>query len=333
MVTDEDKQKLVVELLNAQESDGGWSLPKLGRGGSGGGEWKSHGVYPTRAVSDGYATGLVVLALKARGRGGQPEAPEGHSLARHQPDPGSLASELPQQAARSAGEHRQVHARRGDVVRYHCPRGAHDDLGNDHEALAATRRLSASSAFSIQAGEPVPVVYCTDLYHPHIDADDHIDLATVFALPELDLKAILLDDGGLQEKRPGRVPVEQMLRLTGRRHPVRDRPDRSEVSRGYRPRPARQPSGGRRALAEGTSGVGSSRDDHHGGQRARRRGGPQPRAGAVAGDGSPGCTSTSATRRSAAMSTTSRSTATPTAGCSIQASQSGGSLAFPRPDA
>ncbi len=79
--------------------------------------------------------------------------------------------------------------------------------------------LSIALACSLQAGEPVPVIYCTDLYHPHIDADDHIDLATVFALPELDLKAILLDDGGLQEKRPGRVPVEQMLRLTGRRVP------------------------------------------------------------------------------------------------------------------
>ncbi len=79
--------------------------------------------------------------------------------------------------------------------------------------------MTAALAFSLQAGEPVPVVYCTDLYHPHIDADDHIDLATVFALPELDLKAILLDDGGLQAKRPGRVPVEQMLRLTGRRVP------------------------------------------------------------------------------------------------------------------
>jgi len=79
--------------------------------------------------------------------------------------------------------------------------------------------LTVPLGLSVQAGEPVPVVYCTDLYHPHIDADDHIDLATVFALPELDLKAILLDDGGLQAKRPGRVPVEQMLRLTGRRVP------------------------------------------------------------------------------------------------------------------
>ena len=81
--------------------------------------------------------------------------------------------------------------------------------------------LTLGLAVPLRAAEParIPLVYCTDLYHPHIDADDHIDLATVFALPEFDLKAILLDDGGLQEKRPGRVPVEQMLRLTGRRVP------------------------------------------------------------------------------------------------------------------
>jgi Inosine-uridine preferring nucleoside hydrolase len=83
--------------------------------------------------------------------------------------------------------------------------------------LSLLLALTVFSGLPLGAAEPVPIVYCTDLYHPHIDADDHIDLATVFALPELDLKAILLDDGALQEKRPGRVPVEQMLRLSGRR--------------------------------------------------------------------------------------------------------------------
>ena len=29
----------------------------------------------------------------------------------------------------------------------------------------------------------VPVIYCTDLFHPHDDPDDHFDLATLFALP------------------------------------------------------------------------------------------------------------------------------------------------------
>jgi squalene-hopene/tetraprenyl-beta-curcumene cyclase len=37
VLTEQAKQKLIEELLNAQEADGGWSLPKLGRNGSGSG--------------------------------------------------------------------------------------------------------------------------------------------------------------------------------------------------------------------------------------------------------------------------------------------------------
>jgi hypothetical protein len=74
--------------------------------------------------------------------------------------------------------------------------------------------LLATAAF---AG--VPLVHCTDLFHPHDDPDDHLDLATVFALPEYDLRAILLDQGDKQLKKPGRIPVEQMIALTGRRVP------------------------------------------------------------------------------------------------------------------
>lgn len=66
----------------------------------------------------------------------------------------------------------------------------------------------------------VPLIYSTDLLHPHDDPDDHFDLATLFCLPELDVKAILLDLGTQQAKRSGRTPVEQMLHLTGRKIPV-----------------------------------------------------------------------------------------------------------------
>jgi squalene-hopene/tetraprenyl-beta-curcumene cyclase len=67
VLTAESKRKLIEELLNIQEADGGWSLPKLGRNGSGSGAWASRSAYPTGVVSDGYATGLVVLALKRAG--------------------------------------------------------------------------------------------------------------------------------------------------------------------------------------------------------------------------------------------------------------------------
>lgn len=69
------------------------------------------------------------------------------------------------------------------------------------------------------AAAKVPLIYSTDLYHPHIDLDDHFDLANVLALPELDLKAIILDING-QTARSGRPAIEQMQALTGRTIPV-----------------------------------------------------------------------------------------------------------------
>jgi squalene-hopene/tetraprenyl-beta-curcumene cyclase len=69
ILTDEHKKQLIKELLSVQEADGGWSLPKLGQVSEGKGAWKSHSAFPEGAVSDGYATGLVVLALKRSGLG------------------------------------------------------------------------------------------------------------------------------------------------------------------------------------------------------------------------------------------------------------------------
>lgn len=63
---------------------------------------------------------------------------------------------------------------------------------------------------------PVPILYSTDLLHPHDDPDDHYDLATLFALEEFELLGIVLDLGERQVQRPGRLAVEQMMRITGR---------------------------------------------------------------------------------------------------------------------
>ncbi len=64
------------------------------------------------------------------------------------------------------------------------------------------------------------VLYSTDLFHPHDDPDDHFDLAVLYAIPGIDLKGIILDQGATQRHRPGRIPVSQLNRLTGRRVPV-----------------------------------------------------------------------------------------------------------------
>ena len=74
----------------------------------------------------------------------------------------------------------------------------------------------------------VPLIHTTDLYHPPDDPDDHIDLATVFALDEFDLRAVVFDTShprldshapGAPVMEPGFVPVAQLCFLTGRSVP------------------------------------------------------------------------------------------------------------------
>jgi squalene-hopene/tetraprenyl-beta-curcumene cyclase len=67
VLTEGERKRLVEEVLGVQEADGGWGLPKLGKRAPGGNAWKAHAAHPEGEVSDGYATGLVVLALKRAG--------------------------------------------------------------------------------------------------------------------------------------------------------------------------------------------------------------------------------------------------------------------------
>jgi len=66
----------------------------------------------------------------------------------------------------------------------------------------------------------VSVIYCTDLFHPHNDPDDHFDIATLYSIPEIDLRAVILDQnnrcGWDQENTPGSVPVSQLNYITNR---------------------------------------------------------------------------------------------------------------------
>jgi hypothetical protein len=64
VMTASEKQALIHEVLAARNTDGGWSLARLGMESSGSSEWQSQSVYPSGSVSDGYATGLAVLALE-----------------------------------------------------------------------------------------------------------------------------------------------------------------------------------------------------------------------------------------------------------------------------
>ncbi len=86
------------------------------------------------------------------------------------------------------------------------------------QALISTFILA--TALAAQAALPkVPVFYSTDLFHPHEDPDDHFDLATLFAMPEFEIKGIILEQGKRQVKNPGEIPLRQMMQITGREVP------------------------------------------------------------------------------------------------------------------
>jgi len=81
------------------------------------------------------------------------------------------------------------------------------------------------SAYSQSTLETVPLVYITDFYHSPGDPDDHIDLATLLALPEFDIRAILIDvrpprKPDAHPYEPGFVPISQLCYLTGKSFPV-----------------------------------------------------------------------------------------------------------------
>ena len=57
----EQQQSIINEVLNKQQADGGWSLASLV------GTWKRKDGTPLEVKSDGYATGLITLALQQAG--------------------------------------------------------------------------------------------------------------------------------------------------------------------------------------------------------------------------------------------------------------------------
>lgn len=64
--TEVERKQMVADLFSLQSPDGGWSLGDLGKSKTSQDSpgWKLFKVHPNGAVSDGYATGLVVIALK-----------------------------------------------------------------------------------------------------------------------------------------------------------------------------------------------------------------------------------------------------------------------------
>ncbi len=84
---------------------------------------------------------------------------------------------------------------------------------------------TASLPIDASPAEPqTPFIYCSDLFHPAMDPDDHFDLATVFAMKTLDIRAVILDNHidrptQDQENGGGRIPLQQMMHITGTQVP------------------------------------------------------------------------------------------------------------------
>lgn len=87
-----------------------------------------------------------------------------------------------------------------------------------------------------RTGDAVPVIDITDLYHPPQDPGDNVDLITAYALPEIDLKAVVFDvtqhyrrryvnpndrtdDDPSGPRDPGFIPVTQLNAIFGRNVP------------------------------------------------------------------------------------------------------------------
>jgi squalene-hopene/tetraprenyl-beta-curcumene cyclase len=77
LMTATERQALAAEVSSKQHPDGGWSLTELGLNKQGQTTWKRHDNTPFDLRSDGYATGITVLALEENGLGQNPETRRG----------------------------------------------------------------------------------------------------------------------------------------------------------------------------------------------------------------------------------------------------------------
>jgi hypothetical protein len=70
LLTEDERAALIARIRSEQQTDGGWSLTSLG-------SWKRHDDTALETRSDGYATGLTVLALEENGMRELPEVSRG----------------------------------------------------------------------------------------------------------------------------------------------------------------------------------------------------------------------------------------------------------------
>ncbi len=95
-------------------------------------------------------------------------------------------------------------------------------------AALATRLFCSTVVYGKmhqRKGRKIPVLHVTDLFRPHMDPDDHWDLACIYALAyrgDIDLKGILIDHPPLNRKEhnPDTMAIAQMNLICGIYAPV-----------------------------------------------------------------------------------------------------------------
>ena len=143
---------------------------------------------------------------------------------------GVLAATVAERGDRAILSGRQVDSQRFDAEANGAVKTVTTDTTVPSSGLKGTGALSVSAteggiAFSDSTRKKVPFIYCSDIFHPAMDPDDHFDLAAVFAFDEFDIKALVLDGhidrkGQDQFNGGGRIPLSQMCRITGRSVPA-----------------------------------------------------------------------------------------------------------------
>ncbi len=87
-----------------------------------------------------------------------------------------------------------------------------------HGLITFSITLTACVLCCVAAGK-TPVIDVTDLYHPHQDCGDNMDIVTAYALREVDLKAVILDCTGQFRKPVCDHPNPQLRDNRGPREP------------------------------------------------------------------------------------------------------------------
>lgn len=85
--------------------------------------------------------------------------------------------------------------------------------------VAALTALSPSVVDAEPRSGRVPVIDVTDLYHPPQDPGDNFDLVAAYALPEVDLRAVILDVTQRYRQKVGVAPDPAYTDPTGPRDP------------------------------------------------------------------------------------------------------------------